>query len=274
MLIANGLFQDTAQIRKLLLLDMSRKDTLSLRNNAEKYAFYGDSCQKAWVFTKLATFYLQQNEPQNALKYAKKGIKYQENKKEAANLLYICQVACFLGANYTYSDLYRDSVWVHSADSTLRKQSLFIYMISQIHQYEWEKAQNLAKSYFQDTSLYWDSIFTFYTSRIKFKSVQKAVIFSYLLPGLGQWYAGYKKQGLISFIFTSFVAFMLYFTLKEKWYLLSYFIVFGTLRRFYLGGARFAKKQVESYNLSQKEECVRGLKREIQRKCEMLKIKP
>ncbi|MDW8302289.1 MAG: hypothetical protein RML38_07465 [Bacteroidia bacterium] len=265
-LIANSFFQDTVQVRKAFLAAISKKDTFLVRNFAEKYAFYGDSVQRAWVYSQLAYFYLSQSQPQSALKYARKALKYEKDRKAAAKLFYVCQNSMFLQSLYNYSDLYKDSVFTYTTDSILKRQSLFTYLLSQIHQYQWRAAQELTKKYFGDNSRYWDSVFSFHTSHVRLKSVTKAVILSYLFPGLGQWYAGFYAQGVISFVFVFLSILVLYFIVKKQWYLIAYFTFLGVFFRFYLGGAKFAQKQIHFYNLMQQEKCVQNLKIEIQKK--------
>jgi TM2 domain-containing membrane protein YozV len=259
---ANGILQDTTLIRQKILTALQQKDTLTLRSSAEKYAFYGNNVQKAWVYTQLAKFYLAQNKTEFAIKYAKKALSYTQ-KQNKAFLFYICQSAYFLQSNYNLSDLNKDSVYTHTTDSILVRKSLFVYLLSQIHQYEWKEAQKLTKLYFSDTTTYWDSVFTVHTNKIKLKSAKKAVVLSYILPGLGQVYSGHIIQGFFSLTIVSLLGFFLFYTIKNRWYLIGYFMVFGIFRRFYMGGAKFAEKQVYYHNTKQNENCVKLLKNEI-----------
>lgn len=259
---ANSILQDTALIRQKILVALQEKDTLALQNNTEKYAFYGNSIQKTWAYTQLANFYLVHKEPHMTVKYVKKALLYAE-KEQKAFLFYLSQNAYFLQSKYNISDLNKDSVWSNDADSSLKQKSLFIYLLSQIHQYEWKEALSFTKLYFRDTSSYWDSIFRLHTSKIRLKSLKKAVVLSYILPGSGQVYSGYFIQGLFSFIMVSLLGFFLFYTIKNKWYLFGYFMVFGIFRRFFIGGAKFAEKQANYHNIKQNEICVKLLKKEI-----------
>lgn len=261
---ANSILQDTISIRHKILAFLSQKDTLNLRINVEKYAFYGNDKQKTWAYTQIASFYIVQKEPENTLKYAKKALLYAE-KPYKAFLFYLCQSAYFLQSKYNLSDLNKDSVYAHSTDDYLLQKSLFVYMLSQLHQYEWKNAQSAVKLYFKDTTHYWDSVFTLHTSKIRLKSPKKAVFLSYLLPGLGQIYAGHLKNGLMSFIIVCLLGFFLFYTIKNKWYLLGYFTVLGIFRRFYMGGAKFAEKQVYYHNIMKSEKCKEMLKTEIKK---------
>ncbi len=259
---ANSILQDTTLIRQKLLTALQKKDTLTLRSSAEKYAFYGNNVQKTWVYTQMANFYLTQNQPENTIKYAKKALLYAQ-KQDKAFLFYLFQSAYFLQSKYNLSDLNKDSVYANSRDSMLIQKSLYVYLLSQIHQYEWEEAKKMTKLYFRNSTAYWDSIFTVHTAKIRLKSVQKATVLSYILPGLGQVYCGHIIQGFFSFSIVSLLGFFLFYALKNKWYLFGYFMIFGIFRRFYMGGAKFAQKQVYYYNVKQNEKCVKMLKSEI-----------
>lgn len=261
---ANSYLQDTLLIRKNILLALQQKDTLNLRNNIEKYAFYGNNTQKTWAYTTLSTFYLTQKQPELTIKYVKKAFVY-ASKSDKAFLFYLSQSAYFLQSKYNLSDLNKDSVYAYSRDSVLLKKSAFTYLLSQLHQYEWKQAKTLLKLYFRDTTTYWDSVFTVHTSKIRLKSPKKAMILAYLIPGLGQIYAGYFVQGIISFLMISLLGLALFYAAKNKWYLLAYFMIFGLLRRFYLGGARFAEKQVYYHNFKQNEKCLKNIKQEIKK---------
>lgn len=260
---ANGILQDTTLIRQKLLTALQQKDTLTLRSSAEKYAFYGNNVQKTWVYTQTANFYLAQNQPELSIKYARKALYYAQKKQDKAFLFYLFQGAYFLQSKYNLSDLNKDSVYANSTDSALVKKSLFVYLLSQLHQHEWEEAKKTTKMYFGDSTKYWDSVFAVHTAKIRLKSVKKATVLSYILPGLGQVYSGYTLQGIFSFIIISLLGFFLFYTLKNKWYLFGYFMIFGIFRRFYMGGAKFAQKQVYYHNAKQNEKCVKLLKSEI-----------
>lgn len=260
--LANGILQDTALVRQKIFMALQQKDTLSLRSSIEKYAFYGNNVQKTWAYTQIANFYLTENQSTMCIKYAKKALSYAP-KQDKAFLFYLFQSAYLLQSKYNLSDINKDSVYANSSDSMLIRKSRFVYLLSQIHQYEWENAKKITKLYFKDTTQYWDSIFTVHTSKIRVKSVQKAVIFSYILPGLGQAYSGHILQGFFSFVIVSLLGFFLFYTVKNKWYLLGYFMLLGIFRRFYMGGARFAQKQVHYHNIKQKEKCAKELKNEI-----------
>jgi len=260
---ANSILQDTTLIRQKLLVAIQQKDTLNVRNNTEKYAFYGDSMQKAWVYTQTASFYLSQKQPELTIKYARKALYLTKSNK--AYLFYLCQSAYFLQSKYNLSDVNKDSVFAHNPDSSLYQKSLFVYLLSQLHQYEWKEAKALTKVYFKDSTKYWDSIYNVHVRNIRIKSVKKAMILSYIFPGAGQIYAGYPLQGFISLIIIVCLGLTMFYAIKNKWYLLAYFMVFGILRRFYLGGAKFAEKQVYFHNAKQNEKCVKNLKQEIEK---------
>jgi TM2 domain-containing membrane protein YozV len=84
------------------------------------------------------------------------------------------------------------------------------------------------------------------------KNPDKAQLLSFLMPGLGQIYAGYPKEGLISAGLQALsLGFGVYHVLN-KYYLISFFSGAGLFQTFYFGGARRASLMAEETNRKRK----------------------
>ncbi len=80
------------------------------------------------------------------------------------------------------------------------------------------------------------------------KSVTRAMLFSSILPGTGEIYAGNVKQGIQDFLLTSLSGFILYNSIKNKKYVDAGIIFSFLFNRFYFGSISNAGRIAQMAN--------------------------
>lgn len=262
---AGSVFSDTLTYRKQWEQAVETKDSLNSRLYLEKYAFYGTIPQKIWAYTQLGKQYSDIENYPLSLRYYDKATKLatvQENPK----LFLDYQTMLVLSHEYAQADSYHNMLLSVAQPLPIQKESNFIYLISLLHQTRWEDAKTVCKVYFSDTTTYWDSVFARHTSKLRLKSVTLAKALSILLPGSGQLYAGYWFKGLMSFFLVALAGTFVVFCVLNHWYLVAYLTGFNLLRRVYVGGIKFAAKQVNYTNAKRTNKAINALKKEIEQK--------
>jgi len=82
----------------------------------------------------------------------------------------------------------------------------------------------------------------------KIKSTKRAYYLSMFIPGSGQIYAGYFKEGILSFIFHISSISLGIWEITLKNYFTSYVLGAGLLQKFYFGNLRRAEYLTEKHN--------------------------
>ncbi len=80
------------------------------------------------------------------------------------------------------------------------------------------------------------------------KSITRAMLFSAILPGTGEIYAGNVRQGIQDFLLTTLSGFILYNSVKNKKYVDAGIIFIFAFNRFYFGSISNAGRIAQSYN--------------------------
>ena len=87
------------------------------------------------------------------------------------------------------------------------------------------------------------------------KNATMAAVFSALLPGSGQVYAGRARDGLRHFVFNGLLIYCVYSLIKDENYAAGYLLAGFTLP-FYIGNIVGAKNSAEHYNVARRYEFV------------------
>ncbi len=80
------------------------------------------------------------------------------------------------------------------------------------------------------------------------KSVMKATLLSFVVPGLGQVYAGNVKRGIMDFALTAGAACLMYDAFHDKRYVDASLIFSFLFNRFYIGSISNAQRLVMTHN--------------------------
>ena len=75
---------------------------------------------------------------------------------------------------------------------------------------------------------------------------------SFLMPGLGQIYAGYAKEGLVSAGLQALALGFGVYHVLNRYYMIGFFTGAGLFQTFYFGGARRASIMAEETNRKRK----------------------
>lgn len=84
------------------------------------------------------------------------------------------------------------------------------------------------------------------------KSPEKAQLLSFIMPGVGQMYAGYPKEGLVSVGLQTLALGFGVYHIWHRYYLIGFFTGAGMFQAFYFGGARRAELMAEETNRKRK----------------------
>ncbi|HEX7320420.1 MAG TPA: hypothetical protein VF399_08705 [bacterium] len=88
------------------------------------------------------------------------------------------------------------------------------------------------------------------------KSVMKATLLSFVVPGLGQVYAGNVKRGIMDFTFTVGAAYLMYDAFHDKRYVDASLIFSFLFNRFYVGSISNAQRLALARNEQAKDKWV------------------
>jgi tetratricopeptide (TPR) repeat protein len=90
-------------------------------------------------------------------------------------------------------------------------------------------------------------------SRIKWRKVKKAEALSFVLPGSGQWYAGFPGRGMVSTGLSAGAVLFAIHQFSNGFFFSGAYTGVGLFYLFYWGGARYAVKLAEAKNREQKQ---------------------
>jgi len=80
------------------------------------------------------------------------------------------------------------------------------------------------------------------------KSVMKATLLSFVMPGLGQVYAGDARRGIMDFALTAGAAYLIYDAFHDKRYVDASLIFSFLFNRFYIGSISNAQRLAQARN--------------------------
>jgi hypothetical protein len=127
-------------------------------------------------------------------------------------------------------------------DTDQKNQLLFLEIIALNEMQQWQEAEKSFLLYTQinrldNTEGIYDEILNY-----KFKKIKKAENLSYILPGVGQMYAGYPLRGLLSGAIQGGLVYLSLSSFLNGYYFSGTFTGVALFYMFYNGGARYASK--------------------------------
>jgi len=146
-------------------------------------------------------------------------------------------------------------------NSGFGKQSKLLICLSHLKNGKWDQASISGESYIKSVSppSQTDSLLDRFhiifnpTNQPKLKDSRKARIFSMIIPGSGQIYSGYVKDGLISFGLHLLAVGGAGFAFSQGLYISGWIGGFGLLQKLYFGGIQRAEELSEQKNRLKKE---------------------
>lgn len=175
-----------------------------------------------------------------------------------AKLLYEQQLNAYYLKDYsTFTITYNAIERYADADLKLKYYSQFLNVLLLIDLNEWQEAQTISETLFTDKNTL-DSIFNI-VHEYTIKNVAKGRTLS-IIPGIGQIYSGYWKEGIFSFSGSSAIGSMVYLSIANQAYFLGGLGFFPVFARMWAGGRAFTVKQIEFENKKNAEKCSHEIK--------------
>jgi TM2 domain-containing membrane protein YozV len=123
---------------------------------------------------------------------------------------------------------------------------MFLEILSYNELRQWSEAKKVFANYSKNAKVT-DSLYAF-EKKPRLRSITKAHTLSMIIPGMGQWYAGYPSKGLVSLgIQAGSLAFGVY-SAWHGFYFSGFFTGAGLFNTFYQGGGRYASALAERKN--------------------------
>lgn len=152
--------------------------------------------------------------------------------------------------NEAYGQIQQTRFYIQDTALTASLDVLEILTLNELER--WEESKVIFARYVTRNQLTFqvDKLYDFLKKRPK--NPDKAQLLSFLLPGLGQIYAGYPKEGLVSAGLQALsLGFGIYHVLNH-YYFIGFFTGAGLFQTFYFGGARRASLMAEETNRKRK----------------------
>ncbi|HCE57693.1 MAG TPA: hypothetical protein DER09_07720 [Prolixibacteraceae bacterium] len=218
--------------------------------------------KKALCYKKLNDFNRAINELQSA---------YFENPKEDTLYRFVCyeQSLCFYLNGEPQKALWKIDEYFHlNADSSLFFDFLPIRAICLNETFQWDEARKCLLAFVQMQDLTTENktelehlIHELYHKKNvpKIRSVKKAELFSRIIPGTGQIYAGMTGEGIVNFLINASI---LAFTAHQAYngfYITGYLAGLGFFNKTYHGGI----KRAEAIALQKNKELIANLNSRI-----------
>jgi TM2 domain-containing membrane protein YozV len=243
-LMAAGQFEVAAVYYEKALFDQSQRiDSI----NTEAYRLIGNElllkkiqCQKylkhfedAWQTAQR----IDLNAPNDSLQY---------------RLRYEVALTGYLSRHYGEAHGQILQIRFYVRDSSLLS-SLDILEILTLNELErWAESKEIFRRYAVRNGMATDVEELYGFLKKKPKSPEKAQFLSFIMPGVGQMYAGYPKAGIVSIGLQTLALGFGVYHVWHRYYLIGFFTGAGMFQAFYFGGARRAELMAEETNRKRK----------------------
>lgn len=142
---------------------------------------------------------------------------------------------------------------------SIKTQSYILYALVLNENREWEKAKEKLQQWtnytYANNTILRDSIINkiseLYNSKNypKYKSPEKAHLYSSFVPGLGQLYSGYLADAIFSVLMQlTGIGVAAYGILVAKYYVTGFVLGYGIFQRFYISGTKRAEFLAKKHN--------------------------
>lgn len=152
--------------------------------------------------------------------------------------------------NEAYGQIQQARFYISDTTLTVALDVLEILTLNELER--WEESKTLFRRYAarNQLTIQVDDLYSFIKK--KPKNPDKAQLMSFLMPGLGQVYAGYPKEGLVSAGLQALALGFGVYHVLEHYYFIGFFTGAGLFQTFYFGGARRAALMAEETNRKRK----------------------
>jgi hypothetical protein len=158
----------------------------------------------------------------------------------------------YLGQHYNeaYGQIQQTRFYIQDTSLTTPLDVLEILTLNELER--WHESKAVFARYVARNELKIEVEELYKFLKKKPKNPEKAQLLSFLMPGLGQVYAGYPKEGLASAGLQALALSFGVYHVLNKYYLIGFFTGAGLFQTFYFGGARRASIMAEDTNRKRK----------------------
>jgi tetratricopeptide (TPR) repeat protein len=221
----------------------------------KRYHFFHPDSKKAdYVFLKIGLCYQRMGNFKKSIEAFYTSIKLSENDSlKNENRMYIA-ISSIANTDYENALEELQNVIIKNNNAEIKRKAHFLNAITYIYMENWNAASNSFQIFKDDPSFYSNSQILYIDSllkkgnKLKYKSPQKAEIFSTFLPGLGQFYNGSYKDALNALGLNGLNFYITYYLINKEFYLYGsiYFLYFGI--RYYNGNRYRAHQGAINFN--------------------------
>lgn len=165
-------------------------------------------------------------------------------------LLYESALCAYLNKSYAEVVSFTAQTKYFVKDSTISNKILFLEILSLNELKRWTEAKKVFYRYALHNNIsakIVDSLYLF-EKNPKLKKPEKAQLYSSIIPGWGQLYAGYPIKGATSLVLQAGALGFGVYSFWHKYYISGFFTGVGLFNLFYQGGGRYAYKLAEQKN--------------------------
>ncbi|MGQ9609638.1 MAG: tetratricopeptide repeat protein [bacterium] len=247
LLLNNNVFSDEALIQAERFA--SKGDYYSAITEYKRYMFFNPEC-KGNAYYNIGMLYRKMHEWQKAIDNLEASILYEKDKNTAEERRIKLATTLIASQNYNLARLELIKVYEHSESPINRSRALYFDGIASTYAYDWNSAIESFRKFYSEDNLSRiekiDSVLK--NARNSYKSKRLAQIFSVIVPGAGQIYAGDLRNGLNAFVLNGILIFLTANTINNRDYKDALLISTVLLYRYYTGNIYYASKAVEKYN--------------------------
>ena len=207
--------------------------------------FHPDEIRAAEAYRKIGLAYRAQGLLQEAISAMQNAVQYAPNNKEKSKYQVELAVTLIASQNYDLARLELIRVTIRTPSGPLYERALFLQAVAYIYQFRWEEAREVLKDYTKDAIL--DKLFD-KAANLPRKSTRVAKVFSAILPGAGQVYAGNWRGGLNALALNSVLGYIVVDTVLDKHYVDAALWAHFIFLKYYLGNFYQAGKAVNEFN--------------------------
>lgn len=207
--------------------------------------FHSDDDRVPEIYHKIGIAYRQQGLLEEAIGEMRQAVMQTSDRELKSEYQVDLAVTLLANQDYDLARLELIKATIRRPSTPLYRRALLLQGVTYIYQFRWDKAREVLQIYTNDDTL--DELFN-KASNLPRKSPKIANIFSIILPGAGQTYAGNLKDGLNALALNGIFGYVAIDSILDKYYgdaiLWTYFIFL----RYYQGNLYRAGKAVDEYN--------------------------
>jgi len=152
--------------------------------------------------------------------------------------------------NETYGQLQQAKFYTQDSLLIEPLQVLEILTLNELER--WTESKEIFRQYAARKALNIEVDELYKFLKKKPKNAEKAQLLSFFMPGLGQVYAGYTKEGIISLGLQAIALGFGVYHVWHRYYFIGFFTGAGMFQTFYFGGGRRAAIMAETTNRKRK----------------------